>query len=245
MIIERIRRPIESGMCITEGSTPVIYFGDYDSAKACTIALNPSDKEFLVNGGMLTGKAERLCSRRTLGKNNGDLLTEEDAKKVLDYCKNYFSRNPFRDFFDPFNHFVKLFGNYSYYDGTCVHLDLVQWATTPKWGDIPSEIRDKHLEKDLSILEHLLNNNKFEVIFLNGSTVVSTIRDNLKGMNVNEKRAKFKNTKGKETNMTVYTGDYNNIKIIGWSLFLQNPPVGGDYKNIDLLYDTIKDKIKM
>jgi len=244
MIIERIRKPIEDNMYITKGSTPVIYFGDYDSAKACTISLNPSDKEFLdMNGEILTGNAERLCSRRKLGKNDEDLLTEEDAKKVLGYCKDYFERNPLKNFFDPFEHLINLFGNYSYYENTCVHLDLVQWATTPKWGDISSEIRDKHLEKDLPVLEHLIDDKKFEVIFLNGSTVVSTIRDKLKGVNVNKKRAVYKNTGGRETNMTVYTGKYNNIKIIGWSLFLQNPPVGGDKDNIDILYDTIKDKI--
>jgi len=88
-----------------------------------------------------------------------------------------------------------------------------------------------------------LKNENFEVIFFNGSTVVTTIRDNLKGMNVIGKSAKYKYTKGKETNMTVYTGNYNNIKIIGWSLFLQNPPVAGDFKNIELLYDTIKGKM--
>jgi predicted Ser/Thr protein kinase len=72
MIIERIRKPIENNMCITKGSTPVIYFGDYDSAKACTISLNPSNREFLdTNGEILTGNAERLCSRKTLGKMMG------------------------------------------------------------------------------------------------------------------------------------------------------------------------------
>jgi len=115
-IFERIRRPIVDNMFIVKESTPVIYFGDYDSAKACTISLNPSKREFLgENGELLTGNEEKLCSRRKLGKNDEDLLTKEDADIVLDYCKTYFTRNPFKDFFDPFDHFINLFGNYSYY----------------------------------------------------------------------------------------------------------------------------------
>jgi len=244
MIIERIRRPIENNMYITKGSTPVIYFGDYDSAEACTISLNPSDREFLdENGGILTGNEERLCSRRKLGKRDGDLLTEEDAEKVLEYCKNYFTKNPY-DWFVKFNYLIKKFG-YSYYNNTCVHLDLVQWATTPFWRDISENIKLIHIKNDLPVLEYLLNNknNKFKVIFLNGSTVISNMCSYLKGMNVNEKRAIYKNTRGRETNIKVYTRNYNNIKIIGWSVYLQNPPVGGDYTNIDILYDTIKDEI--
>jgi len=186
MIIERIRRPIENNMCITEGSTPVIYFGDYNSAKACTISLNPSDKEFLdKNDKILTGNKERLCSRRKLGKNDGDLLTEEDAEMVLDYCKKYFTKKPYKNWFNKYDYLIKKFG-YSYYDNTCVHLDLVQWATTPFWDKICENIKLRHLKDDLPILEYLLNK-KFKIIFLNGSTVVSNINKYLKNVNLNEK----------------------------------------------------------
>jgi len=236
MIIERIRRPIEDNMCITKESTPVIYFGDYDSAKACTISLNPSDKEFLCGKEILTGNAERLCSRRKLGKNDKDLLTEEDAKIVLDYCKNYFAKNPFKDWFDPFEHFINQFRNYSYYENTCVHLDLVQWATTPKWSDIPSKIKNEHLNNDLPVLKYLLEKN-FEVIFLNGRTVIETFSDRF-NVTLNEKSTKYKISDKQEKTLHIYTGKYNKTKIIGWNLNLQNTIYGNE--NIKRFCDTIK-----
>ena len=240
MIIERIRRPIENNMCITKGSTPVIYFGDYDSAKACTILLNPSNREFLyTNGEILTGNAERLCSRKTLGKNDGDSLTEEDAKMVLDYCKNYFTKNPFREWFDPFDLFIKEFGDYSYYKNTCVHLDLVQWATTPKWSDVPSEIRDEHMKNDLPVLKYLLEKN-FEVVFLNGKTVVETFSDRL-NIILNKKSTEYNINDNQEKQLHIYNGKYNKTKIVGWNFNLQNTIFGNE--NIKRFCNTIKSNI--
>jgi len=43
---DRIKRKIEPNMCVVPQTTPVIYFGDYDSARACTISLNPSDRDY-------------------------------------------------------------------------------------------------------------------------------------------------------------------------------------------------------
>jgi hypothetical protein len=56
MILERIKRKIDPGMYIVPQSTPIIYFGNYDAAKACTISLNPSNKEFVDDSKILLDK---------------------------------------------------------------------------------------------------------------------------------------------------------------------------------------------
>jgi hypothetical protein len=241
MIIERLKRPIEKNMYITKGTTPIIYFGSYDHAKSCTISINPSDREFLdKNGNILTGQKERLCSRIKLGKNDTESLMDNDVDVILKYCNNYFQINPYKNWFNKYDYMIDKFG-YSFYNNTCVHLDLVQWATTPFWHDINENIKSQHLKNDLPVLEYLLNK-KFDTMFLNGLTVVSNIHRYLRNITINEKETTYRNNNGNESTIKIYTGNYNNIKIIGWSIYLQSQSVGG-YNNIDILYKTIRNKI--
>jgi hypothetical protein len=105
ILIERIKRKIEPDMCVVPQTTPVIYFGNYDSARACTISLNPSNLEFVDNSQkLLDGKSERLCSRKKLNRADSDELSDDDVEKVLEYCKNYFNSksNPYDSWFKPF-----------------------------------------------------------------------------------------------------------------------------------------------
>lgn len=242
MIIERIKRKIEPEMYILPQSTPVIYFGNYDTARACTISLNPSNKEFVDNSDILLDNKnrERLCSRKKLEKSDNDELTDDEAKKVLKYCTDYFSINPLKAWFDPFNYFIERYGNYSYYKGTCVHLDLVQWATYKKWSDISEDIKQKHLINDLPILKYLLNKD-FEIMFLNGTTVVNNVSKCL-NISLREKSTMFKNTNNISKSMIIYHGKYNKTDIIGWSPYLHSATVGG-YENKSILCDLIKKNI--
>jgi hypothetical protein len=255
IILERIKRAIEPNMCITPRSTPVIWFGDYDHAAACTVSLNPSDIEFykhpkkqedyIIPANLLSGKDERLCSRSALNKADNEKLTDTDAEMVKDKCTKYFEVKPYMVWFGKLERFIKRFGNYSYFksdddttgDKICVHLDLVQLASTPKWNDIPEEIRQKHLDKDLPVLQHLLEKN-FDIMFLNGTTVVENVSKHL-GIKLGNKTASFTNTNGRKVNVTAYYGKYKKIKVIGWNHYLQSPTIGS-YKNVDLLCDAIK-----
>jgi len=238
IIFGRIKRPIENEMCIIHGTTPVIYFGNYDDAKACTISINPSDKEFKNGKGeLLKNGKERLCSREMLDISDNKKLSNSQAKKVIDYCKKYFHNNPYKIWFNPVDFFIKQFG-YSYNDSgydTCVHLDLVQWATD-KWSSIPEDIKKKHLKKDLPILKHLLSKKDLKIMFLNGKTVVEEVKQHL-NINLEEKSVKYK----KQT-LRIYFGKYNKIDIIGWNLVLAK--IGG-YENIKELCNIIKAKRKL
>ena len=250
IISERIKKPIESNMNITGGTTPVIYFGDFDSAKACTISINPSDREFLdQEGNILSGGEERLCSRKKIGKKNEDTLSNDNVKSILNSCSSYFSNNPYRQWFNRMECMINKFG-YSYgysYDGTndylkkerCIHLNLIQWSTTPFWSKIgDDEIKKQHLYNDISILTFLLDSKRFENIIINGSTVANTLDEYLLEEKLQQKPLSFINTNDNRINFTKYTGNYKNMKIIGWSTPLQSPAIGS-YANIKLLYEKL------
>jgi len=218
LIIDRIKRRIEPDMHITPRTTPVIYFGNYEKARACTISLNPSDREFIGNAGLLIGNQAKLCSREELGKRDDEELSESDAIRVKEACDNYFNKRPLGDFFDRFDIFLRRFWNYSYYNDTCVHLDMIQWATTPTFGDIQEEnIKRAHLDRDLPVLSYLLKKD-FEVIFLNGRTVVDTLSEDL-NFELDDKPAVYRDVRGNNHEFTGYLGNYNGAVVKGWNLF--------------------------
>jgi len=242
MIVERIKRKIEPNMCITPQTTPIVYFGNYNKAVSCTISLNPSDKEFINNSGKLLDfqHKERLCSRKKLLKDDNVELSDDDVNVVLGYCNNYFHNNPLKLWFNQIEYVIKNLGGYSYYDSSCVHLDLVQWATTPKWNDIPVNIKEKHLRLDLPFLKYLLNKD-FETMFLNGKTVVENVKNHL-NLTLDETNTQFVNCNGKRSDLSIFTGKYKTMNIIGWNLYLQSAAVGGN-ENKDLLCEIIKRNI--
>jgi hypothetical protein len=238
VIIERIKRKIDTGMNVVPQTTPIIYFGNYDTAKACTVSLNPSNKEFTDNTDRLLDEknAERLCSRKKLNRADNEELNDAEAQTVLKYCRDYFKLRPYNMWFKPFNYFIERYGNYSYYKDTCVHLDLVQWATE-KWSKLPDSIRKKHLFDDLPVLKYLLNKD-FEIMFLNGTTAVDNVRNCL-NITLKEKSTVFRNTKDIERKLVIYHGEYNKMKVVGWNIYLQSAAAGG-YENKSILCDIIK-----
>jgi hypothetical protein len=238
MIIERIKRKIDPEMYIVPQSTPIIYFGNYDAAKACTVSLNPSNKEFVDNSKKLLDEKnkERLCSRKMLNRADNEELNDDEAETVLRYCTDYFKLRPYDMWFKPFNYFIERYGNYSFYNDNCVHLDLVQWATE-KWSKVPISIKQVHLNNDLPVLKYLLDKD-FEIMFLNGITAIENVRDCL-NITLNEKVTVFRNTNDIETTLIIYQGNYKKIKVVGWNIYLQSPAVGG-YENKSILCDIIK-----
>jgi hypothetical protein len=239
VIIERIKRKIDPGMYIVPQTTPIIYFGNYESAKACTVSLNPSNKEFTDNSDRLLDEknAERLCSRKKLNRTDNDELSDDEANTVLEYCTDYFKLRPLKSWFSHIDYFINEYGSYSYYNDTCVHLDLVQWATYEKWNSVPKIIQQKHLNKDLPVLKYLLNKN-FEIMFLNGTTTVENV-SNCLNITLKEKPTVFRNTKGIERKLVIYHGEYNGMKVVGWNIYLQAAAAGG-YENKSILCDIIK-----
>ena len=150
---------------------------------------------------------------------------------VIQYCNEYFKRRPYQAWFDKYERLLQHFG-LSYYNGSTVHLDLVQWATTPFWNKINRGIKDKLLKTDVPFLKFLLEKN-FNYIFLNGITVVSEVCKHLE-----IKTEEVKINKGNMA-FTIYTGKYRTSNIFGWSIYLQSAAVGS-YDNVDKIAEEVK-----
>jgi hypothetical protein len=64
----------------------------------------------------------------------------------------------------------------SYYDGSACHLDLVQWATDPVWGKIPSSAaREALLEDGVPHLRAQLTRENVRLVLLNGRQVIDQV----------------------------------------------------------------------
>ena len=111
-----IRRPPPPNSSVVQGSTPVLSFGDAQRATVASLGLNPSRIEFLdQHRNELTGESRRLATHTSLG--TSDLVTApmKIVAKVLEDCKGYFHRNPYRRWFDQLMPILNACGA-SYYD---------------------------------------------------------------------------------------------------------------------------------
>lgn len=90
--------------------------------------------------------------------------------QVLNDCNLYFQRQPYRRWFDILEPILGICGA-SYYDGTACHLDLVQWATNPTWGNLASSVRKKLIAEDAAFLAGQLRNESIRLLLVNGASV--------------------------------------------------------------------------
>ena len=249
-ILKRIKEPIENDLYVLNGTKPIVYYGDYKLAKACTISVYPSYNEFITDKNnktsFLYGKLKRFCSRAEFKKEDFQELTDDDAKTVLDYCDKYFKQNPNKQFFNLLDYFLRKFG-YSYYESNkmeiCVNLNLTQWALDPDFKDLNEEskkgILRQHFINDLYILKTLIDNKNFEMIFLNGKSAVENFEKCFDFKLLGEKVESIVKD-GKSHNVIRYVGNYKkNTKIIGWNLFITNDPLNNE-KSIDEFYNSLR-----
>ena len=100
-IDDRIRRPFPPDLCVVRGSTPVVAFGNCQSARAATLGLNPSRIEFVDERGvLLKGQKRRLATHESLGMSDLSRAPHETVLQVLEECNTYFQRQPYRQWFD-------------------------------------------------------------------------------------------------------------------------------------------------
>ena len=116
---------------ILQMSTPVICFGNIFNSHVATLGLNPSNKEFVDdNNAFLSGMKLRFQDCFSLSQNDLTKLKLNQTELVLRYCLEYFNNpNPYGEWFDYLERHVLSKLDISYYNGSCCHLDLVQWAT--------------------------------------------------------------------------------------------------------------------
>ncbi len=78
-------------------------------------------------------------------------------------------------------------------------------------------------------------------MFLNGRTVVDNISEclDIKLKNIS---TTFKNAKNINQDITIYHGEYKNIEVVGWNIYLQSAAVGGN-ENKNIFCDLIKKQL--
>lgn len=162
---------------MVEDSTPVVAFGEFSAAKVATLGLNPSRLEFQsTSGELLTGDQRRLSTKVSLGVASLSDATDEQVAIVVDECKTYFQGKPYKQWFNQLDRVLNIATGTSYYDGTACHLDLVQWATDPVWGQIKSQAtREKLLAADRVFLRAQLEHEHIEVVLANGIGVKNAL----------------------------------------------------------------------
>jgi len=169
-IEDRIRRPIPADSHVVAGSTPVISFGNFQTSCVATLGLNPSKIEFLQKSGeLLRGAQRRLATHESLGLTDLTTAPLRKVMEVFEECNGYFQRQPYRGWFDQLMPMLGGCGG-SYYDGSACHLDLIQWATDPTWGDLDRDIRDQLLAEDARFLARQLQSENLRLMLVNGKS---------------------------------------------------------------------------
>ena len=212
--IKRVLQKYPIGAPIVKNSTPVVSFGNPNTAMVATLGINPSSQEFLDRTGNVLDLAnKRLVDLDSLNKSSLNDLDEDDAKKIVDGCYNYFQTGNHYKWFNQIEEYVLKPSGFSYFDNSACHLDVIQWATDPVWSGIKSkEIQEMLLEKDQEFLKYQLNNYHFETVFLNGRTVIDQVEKlgivKLTDIAevVNLKNGKISRIKVGQVGMTKYVG---------------------------------------
>ena len=156
-------------------SCPVPCFGDLTTAGVATVGINPSNREFLDEfGEELEGDARRLPTLKSLGLSCWADLEATQLRELINACLEYFRRNPYDRWFSTLERILQKIGGTFYGDApSACHLDLVPYATTVKWGLLPSLDRRELMQTNIDALGLLLRDSHVEVLILNGQSVVS------------------------------------------------------------------------
>lgn len=217
-ILGRIKSPYPLSDIIVKQSTPVLSFGDFQKAEVLTLGINPSNLEFEDNKGeLLKNNLRRLQTYSSIKTIDHCSLSEDNAQKILEGCLNYFSKRPYQ-WFDKFNPILKEIG-FSYTSPPfAAHVDLVQWATKTKWGELTPDQKKILIEDGRSFLEYQLDSDSLKMILLNGRTVIDSFKE---WSDVELNKTQFEIRQGK--NIDIVTGMYKNrVRIIGWSVNIQS-----------------------
>jgi hypothetical protein len=218
ILIDRIKKPVPPGYSIQPGSVPIVFFGDFEKAEACTIGINPGD-EFSKPRCKKHTDGEHPASRRPF--EDGEELSPGHCKKVIDYCVEYFNEKyPFNSddrFFKNLETVCSGFGAYSYNEGSLVHLDLVQWATTCTWNEVPEEKRNQMIKDDSAFLRKLLSYRRFKHIFINGSSARKAV---FEALQITKMTAENVSVNIQVNCTTARYGQNEETSIIAWNPFV-------------------------
>jgi len=233
-LVERAVNAPPKDCFVVGGSTPVVAFGDPTRSRVATIGINPSCNEFLRKGLLMEGDKRRLATYESLRVSGFAELGSNRGVAILDDCKAYFQRRPY-GWFKSLDQILAKGLSASYYDGTACHLDLVQWATDPFWSRLNSSAQLRLLNDGLPFLKELLSQESFELIVVNGRTVVEVVEQ------LGLTTWSLKGQLDGPPSVKLFLGTGSGTNWLGWSCNLQSQP--GARKHIDALISFAKESI--
>jgi hypothetical protein len=160
--ISLMAQPVDCG--VIPGTTPVVSFGDFTTAKIATLGINPSTAEFMSAGKLLKGENKRLADEEF-----GPAMPVD----IWFNCKHYFRGNPYWTWFNHLEELLLQVGA-SYKQNAC-HLDLSPWATDPIFGSLDSRQQQNLLSHDRAFLNWQIVESPIRTVLFNGATVYNTI----------------------------------------------------------------------
>lgn len=208
---------------VISGSTPVISFGDFTTAKIATLGINPSSKEFLSGKNFLKKGKKRLADYESLGISKKELISKEHVEAIWLGCKNYFSAsaNPYMTWFGQLDQIIGHAG-FSYLDGSACHLDLVQWATNPVWGNLSKREQGGLLAADLDFFLWQSEMPNIQLRLLNGRTAINSFIEFTEFKLHKVDQIKFKNGERIQP-IDLFKGQGRHGEpILGWSINIQS-----------------------
>lgn len=208
---------------VISGSTPVISFGDFTSAKVATLGINPSCKEFLSGKTFLKTGKKRLVDYDSLGLKRNEKVKPEHVDAIWLGCKNYFSAsaNPYMVWFGQLDQIIRQAG-FSYLDGSACHLDLVQWATNPVWGNLSKREQSGLLAADLDFFLWQSEMPNIQLRLLNGRTAINSFMEFTEFKLQKVDQIKFKNGERIQP-IDLFKGQGRHGEpVLGWSINIQS-----------------------
>ena len=228
-VLERVMAPYPKNCHVVPYSTPVVSFGNPETSTVATLGINPSSREFLDDGmNLLSGSEKRLVDTEVLGlPREIESLNVEEAEEVIQGCFDYFETGKYyKEWFSRLEEYVLNPAGASYFRSAdeelerACHLDLVQWATDPVWGDIKDKgIQKTLLASDFDFLRFQLTSYNFKKLFLNGREVI----EQFESLGLTEMTEVGKTPFQSGSKMSsLYRGKFGNTEVWGWGLNVQS-----------------------
>ena len=225
LLVNRVMRANPTGLNVVSGSLPLTHFGQIESARTVTVGINPSVREFCLSKNprqLLPTKAKRVIDREVLGLKDYAVPSRGDALRAVDSFTRYFEGPNYLSWFTQLQKWALDPVGRSYFDGTVAHLDLVQWATDPVWGELPVGVKEELVSADANFLSEQIRLIRPELVLFNGATVVNEM-------------SKYDQFEIEESGLIpgaepfkYFIGMCGSSRAIGWSLNIQRQPDSGN-----------------
>ncbi len=169
---------------------PISFYGDYASANAWVVTINPSDREYVDRNGLaLMGERQRFSSLGDFPSvSRRGQLTADQVDVIVRRQREVFYGIPYRSFFEKLGRFLVAVHGGDPEDGglhvftsgltsaegrefTYSHVDTVKCATRLPWAQLDQEDKDALVSNCLGFIEEQLGmKDGLELMMINGRT---------------------------------------------------------------------------